>query len=91
MNISIEKENESIVLKYDASGECVTDKFDFDSIEKLIDFIMKNGIADAVVNPNKECDQYVALLQSILEKIKSEDFIKCYKEALEAKINAEQN
>ena len=81
--INVVKEQETIFVLYNNGQQDIKNNFDYEAIEKIIDFIMENDIDEVVVEKNEECSQYVLLLQNVIVKIKTEDFKKCYLETKE--------
>lgn len=82
MTIYVIKEEDAVKIKYSKSSETICELLDYSSIDKLIDYIMENSIKDITVEKNDDCKQYVELIESILTKIKEEDFINCYKASI---------
>ena len=80
MIIKLIKSGNDILLNYEYNTTIVEEKIDYDSIEKMIDFIMENDIKDCTVETNTELIQYVDLINSIIEKIKTEDFKKAFED-----------
>lgn len=81
MVISVLKEEGKVYISYPCLDEEMKGEFNYDTIEKLIDYIMDNDIKDIEVSGDEECKQFVDLLKLVTDKTKSEDFINCYKKA----------
>ena len=85
MIVKIVKEEDKIYFSYSMGTIEVKELFDYSSIERLIDYIMDNNIEEFTVEKNEECSQYVLLIESIFEKIKTEDFKKTYSDVVLSK------
>ena len=79
----LHNEENRIFICYKKNDEDKKVFLDYLAIEELIDFLMENNINEVTVEKNEDCKQYVSLIESILEKIKTDDFKDCYAKTIE--------